>query len=46
MRVNIEFDNVMERLKKIKEIRVIKMEIEIRIEMRIKMRIEIIVSDK
>lgn len=46
MRVNIEFDNVMERLKKIKEIRVIKIVIEMRIEMRIKMRIEIIVSDK
>lgn len=46
MRVNIEFDNVMEELKKIKEIRMIKIVIEMRIEMRIKMRIEIIVSDK
>lgn len=42
MRVNIEFDNVMERLKKIKEIRVIK----IMIEMIIGIIIEIIMRGK
>ena len=46
IRVNIEFNNVMEKLKKIKEIRMIKMMIEMIIGIITKIMIEILIIGK